>query len=77
MHVMSYHIHPPYQAEEPVDVDADDEDAQLQQIELDMRMARLEDLMSRRPLLLSSVLLRQNPHNVDVSIGGCSVACGA
>lgn len=27
-------------------------------------MARLEDLASRRPLLLSSVLLRQNPHNV-------------
>ena len=30
-----------------------------------MRLARLERLMARRPLLLSSVLLRQNPHNVD------------
>ena len=29
-----------------------------------MRLARLEDLMDRRPLLLNSVLLRQNPHNV-------------
>lgn len=28
-----------------------------------MRLARLEHLMDRRPVLLSSVLLRQNPHN--------------
>ncbi len=28
------------------------------------RLARLEHLMSRRPELLSSVILRQNPHNV-------------
>jgi pre-mRNA-splicing factor SYF1 len=27
-------------------------------------MYRLEQLMKRQPLLLSSVLLRQNPHNV-------------
>jgi len=32
--------------------------------DLDMRLARLEWLMSRRPELLSSVMLRQNPHNV-------------
>jgi len=31
---------------------------------VDLRLARLEHLMERRPLLLSSVLLRQNPHNV-------------
>ena len=31
---------------------------------LDLLMARFEDLMERRPLLLNSVLLRQNPHNV-------------
>jgi pre-mRNA-splicing factor SYF1 len=31
---------------------------------IDLHMARLEDLAARRPLLLSSVLLRQNPHNV-------------
>ena len=31
---------------------------------LELCLARFEDLMDRRPLLLSSVLLRQNPHNV-------------
>ena len=31
---------------------------------LDLYMARFEDLIERRPLLLNSVLLRQNPHNV-------------
>lgn len=30
-----------------------------------MRLARLEFLMDRRPLLLNRVLLRQNPHNVQ------------
>jgi len=34
-------------------------------IEVELRMARFEDLMDRRPLLLNSVLLRQNPHNVS------------
>ncbi|XP_031570615.1 pre-mRNA-splicing factor SYF1-like [Actinia tenebrosa] len=33
-------------------------------IDLELRLARFENLMDRRPLLLSSVLLRQNPHNV-------------
>ena len=32
---------------------------------LDLYMARYEDLIDRRPLLLNSVLLRQNPHNVS------------
>lgn len=32
---------------------------------IEMRLARLENLMERRPLLLNSVLLRQNPHNVN------------
>ncbi|OWF46129.1 pre-mRNA-splicing factor SYF1-like [Mizuhopecten yessoensis] len=31
---------------------------------LELRLARLESLMDRRPILLNSVLLRQNPHNV-------------
>ena len=35
-----------------------------QQLDVDMRLARLERLMERRPELLSSVLLRQSPHNV-------------
>ncbi|XP_050403094.1 pre-mRNA-splicing factor SYF1 [Patella vulgata] len=33
-------------------------------LDLELRLARLENLMDRRPLLLNSVLLRQNPHNV-------------
>ncbi|XP_033732120.1 LOW QUALITY PROTEIN: pre-mRNA-splicing factor SYF1-like [Pecten maximus] len=33
-------------------------------LNLELRLARLECLMDRRPLLLNSVLLRQNPHNV-------------
>ncbi|XP_078445023.1 tetratricopeptide repeat (TPR)-like superfamily protein [Wolffia australiana] len=31
----------------------------------DLRIARFENLLSRRPELLNSVLLRQNPHNVE------------
>ena len=34
------------------------------QFELELVMSRFEHLMERRPLLLNSVLLRQNPHNV-------------
>merc|ERR550519_917118 len=33
-------------------------------VTLDLYMARYEDVIDRRPLLLNSVLLRQNPHNV-------------
>ena len=33
-------------------------------IELELRLARFENLIDLRPVLLSSVLLRQNPHNV-------------
>uniref|UniRef100_A0A671R093 Pre-mRNA-splicing factor SYF1 n=1 Tax=Sinocyclocheilus anshuiensis TaxID=1608454 RepID=A0A671R093_9TELE len=33
-------------------------------IDLELRLARFESLITRRPLLLNSVLLRQNPHNV-------------
>lgn len=32
--------------------------------EIEMRLARLDYLLDKRPLLLSSVVLRQNPHNV-------------
>jgi pre-mRNA-splicing factor SYF1 len=32
----------------------------------ELRMARFEDLIDRQPLLISNVLLRQNPHNVHV-----------
>ena len=44
--------------------DDDDDDADVDGGDVDLRLARLEHLMERRPLLLSSVLLRQNPHNV-------------
>uniref|UniRef100_A0A8B9H3R0 Pre-mRNA-splicing factor SYF1 n=1 Tax=Astyanax mexicanus TaxID=7994 RepID=A0A8B9H3R0_ASTMX len=36
----------------------------LDDIDLELRLARFEQLITRRPLLLNSVLLRQNPHNV-------------
>lgn len=35
------------------------------EIDFDLRLARYENLINQRPLLLSSVLLRQNPHNVN------------
>lgn len=34
-------------------------------LDVDFRLARLEKLVATRPLLLSSVVLRQNPHNVN------------
>ncbi|KAF7997599.1 hypothetical protein HCN44_006170 [Aphidius gifuensis] len=34
-------------------------------IDIELKLARFEDLMERRLLLLNSVLLRQNPHNVQ------------
>ncbi|GMH40581.1 hypothetical protein BSKO_08485 [Bryopsis sp. KO-2023] len=48
------------------DDDGDGEDFLLKDDgqDLDLRIARLENFMSRRPELLSSVMLRQNPHNV-------------
>lgn len=36
----------------------------LDEIDLDLRLERYEHLMERRLLLLNSVSLRQNPHNV-------------
>lgn len=48
--------------EEP---DSDDDDAGDQDPnDIEMRLARLEYLMEKRPVLLNSVVLRQNPHNV-------------
>ena len=42
----------------------DTELSKEESLTLDLYMARFEDLIERRPLLLNSVLLRQNPHNV-------------
>ena len=36
--------------------------------DIDLRLERLEWLLAQRPVLLSSVMLRQNPHNVQVRI---------
>ncbi|GAB4814261.1 hypothetical protein N2152v2_001307 [Parachlorella kessleri] len=48
------------------DVESDGDDFLLKDDgnDLDLRLARLEHLMERRPELLSSVMLRQNPHSV-------------
>lgn len=50
-------------AEQQSQEDSIDDEEDLE-TEVDLRMFRLEQLMKRQPLLLSSVLLRQNPHNV-------------
>jgi len=44
---------------------SDDEPEEGDDVELDLRLARLENLMDRRPELLSSVKLRQNPNDVN------------
>lgn len=36
----------------------------IDETEIEIRLAKLEHLMERRPLLMNSVILRQNPHNV-------------
>jgi len=50
--------------EDDEDEDDEDDDFDDEAGDLDLRIERLEHLMDRRPILLSSVLLRQNPHNV-------------
>jgi tetratricopeptide (TPR) repeat protein len=40
--------------------EGDDDEA-----DFDLRLARYENLINQRPLLVSSVVLRQNPHNVN------------
>jgi len=44
--------------------DVDSGKGKCDKIDIDLRLARYEDLLERRLLLLNSVLLRQNPHNV-------------
>jgi pre-mRNA-splicing factor SYF1 len=43
--------------------DAKSSEVEEKELELELFMTRFEHLMDRRPLLLNSVLLRQNPHN--------------
>lgn len=40
------------------------EDMAAVSADIDMRLARLEFMMEKRPLLLNNVVLKQNPHNV-------------
>jgi pre-mRNA-splicing factor SYF1 len=44
--------------------DEEEEKDELKDDDIEMKMFRLENLMERRPFLLSNVILRQNPHNV-------------
>ena len=44
--------------------ESDEADLEADSADVDLRLMRLSYLMERRPILLSSVLLRQNPHNV-------------
>ena len=53
------------QANDRQEAEAEGEAGENVETDLDLSILRLEDLLNRRPLLLSSVLLRQNPHNVD------------
>ncbi|KAG9508733.1 Pre-mRNA-splicing factor syf1-like protein, partial [Fragariocoptes setiger] len=50
---------------ESISTKAANEIAKDEETEIEMRLARYEDLVNRRPLLLNSVALRQNPHNVN------------
>jgi len=45
--------------------DDDDDDDDDEDDDVDLRIARLSNLMDRRPLLLNAVKLRQNPHSVE------------
>ncbi len=38
----------------------------VKDVDVDVRLARLDSLIKRRPELANSVLLRQNPHNVEL-----------
>lgn len=46
-------------------VEDDGGDQMVDDVEVDIRMHRLEQLLERRPFMVNEVLLRQNPHNVQ------------
>ncbi|KAH3756263.1 pre-mRNA-splicing factor SYF1 [Pelomyxa schiedti] len=48
----------------PQEVAEDPEDLEEKNADFELRVARYENLVARQPLLISGVLLRQNPHNV-------------
>ena len=47
-------------------------------VDIDLRLERLDWLYEERPKLLNSVMLRQNPHNVQVrrTCCACCAVCG-
>ncbi|KAJ3412240.1 pre-mRNA-splicing factor syf1 [Chytridiales sp. JEL 0842] len=53
------------EAVEERDEDYPPEDAADEDLDIDLRLARLEYLMKRRPFLVNDVKLRQNPNNVN------------
>jgi pre-mRNA-splicing factor SYF1 len=53
------------QAAERDEEEVTPEEAAEQDLDIDLRLARLEYLMKRRPFLVNDVMLRQNPHNVN------------
>lgn len=52
------------ESEDGNDEGGTDAETESLRAEVEMGLARLEHLMEKRPFLLSSVILRQNPHNV-------------
>jgi len=51
--------------EKLVDVDMNNESAEITEEEITMQVTRFEHLVERQGLLINSVLLRQNPHQVQ------------
>ena len=43
----------------------EEEEGEEEELEFELQSARYEELINRRPLLINSVKLRQNPHNVS------------
>lgn len=50
--------------QEAAEEEQEGSEAETISADVEMRLARMEHLMDKRPLLLNSVVLRQNPHNV-------------
>ena len=65
MRMQQVNDQPQEETDEAAEAEGEGEGGEEVETDLDLSILRLEDLLNRRPLLLSSVLLRQNPHNVD------------
>ncbi|KAJ1562274.1 pre-mRNA-splicing factor syf1 [Nowakowskiella sp. JEL0078] len=47
------------------ELEENEDDDDLDDMDIEIRLARFEKLMDKRPFLVNDVLLRQNPHNVS------------